>query len=449
MPSSTPTFFDRFNSWRLQHLSDQTFRFLVASAIGLVTGAAAALLKWMIRLTSKLLTVNFSADSFNYPLLLLPVAGIVLAVFFQRYTIRADMTHGVNRLLHDIAVHRLRLPPRLMWGAMVASTLTLGFGGSAGSEGPIAYTGAAIGSNFGRWMGLSRRPLLVMVGCGAAAGIAGIFKAPIGGVLFALEVLKVEFTTVSVMMMLVACVISAMTAYCLAGFTVDLSYLHIGQFDPSIVAYIALLGVVCGFYSVYYSAVMKGMAKLYERIANIWLRAAASGICLAVILFFLPAMFGEGYGIMDKIVNGDFGSIVGYGGIFRNLDDPWSLILAAGLVVLLKAFAASASNSGGGVAGDFAPTLFAGCFVGCLFAMVLNRFFGLGLPVETMAFLGMAGVMAGAIRAPLMALFLTAEMTNGFILFLPLLGVTAISYGIVRFFRGPDYYHEPHDLHLT
>lgn len=448
MSEPKPSIRQRALTWRKSHITDQVYLFLVASAVGAVSGFCAFMLKWLIVSTRYLLTVNFTPSSFNYPLLLLPLTGILLTGFFQRYVVRVNLTHGVSQLMHHYAIHRLRLPSYLTWSLMVASTFTLGFGGSAGSEGPIAYTGAAIGSNLAQWFGVDRRMLYIMVGCGAGAGIAGIFKAPVGGALFALEVLKVEFTTVSVIALLIACIVAAMTAYMLSGFTVDLSYVQLEQFEPSMALYIALLGVVCGLYSVYYSTVMHRMNRFYESIRRPWLQYLVSGSLLSVILFFFPAMFGEGYDVMTRIIDGDFSQITAYGGILRNLSDPTVLLIAVGAIALLKSFAASATNSGGGVAGDFAPTLFAGCFVGMFFASALNTWFHLDIPVPAMAFLGMAGVMSGAIRAPIMALFLVAEMTNGYMLFLPLLGVCSISYGIVRLISGPDYYREPHRITL-
>lgn len=426
--------------WRVKHVSDQAFLFILAVGTGLICGAFAALLKAIIHHLAVYFKVGLHMDGPNYTLLLIPLVGIVLTGIYQRYILRHNIEHGVRRLQNSIAANHYMLPPYLMWAPMIASSLTLGFGGSAGSEGPIATTGAAVGSNVARLFRLDKRMILIMVGCGAGAGIAGIFKAPIGGMLFTLEVMRIELTTVSVMALLMSCITAAMTAYVLSGYTVDLSYLQMEQFDASVIPWVILLGVATGFYSLYYSDVMDRMGVLFSKIHNPWYRNIISGVILSVILFVFPAMYGEGYDMMGHLLNGDFSALTSNSPFFEVTTASWQFLLIVGGIALSKCFAASSSNSGGGVAGDFAPTLFAGCMVGFFFASALNEFCGLDLPVSGFAFMGMAGVMSGAIRAPLMALFLTVEMTDGFILFLPLLVVSAVSFGIVRIFRPARYY---------
>lgn len=432
----------RFLAWRRVHVTDQVYQFVTAALLGLLTGTAAFLLKWLISLIGHELAQHFTPSGFNPAMLWIPLAGIVLTGLFQRYVIHREIYHGVQRLITQMNMKHYAISPVMIWAYPFASTLTLGFGGSAGSEGPIASTGAAIGSNLARWLKMRPEMVRIMVGCGAGAGIAGIFKAPIGGALFTLEVLKLNTTTVSVMSLILACIVSSMTAYALSGFTVDLSYLQISQFEPQTVAYILLLGVVCGIYSIFYTSVMKGLGAWFDSVKRPWIKNVVSGMMLSVILFLFPAMFGEGYNMMSHLLNGDTGAVAQYGGLLRS--GSWAdLLMLCLAIVFLKPVAAVSSNSGGGVAGDFAPTLFAGCFLGFTFGILANHFCGAQLPVSAFAFMGMAGVMSGVIRAPYMSLFLTAEMTNGFILFLPLLGVTAISYGIVRLFRGNTYYNDP------
>lgn len=433
----------RLLRWRENNVTDQVFQFVAAAVVGLFTGIAAFILKWLIGKVGLLLTHNFNPVSFNYLFLVFPLAGIMLTGIFQRYLLHRQIDHGVKRLLTAMELKHYDIPFAMIWAYIIGSTLTLGFGGSAGAEGPIASSGAAIGSNIARWLKMRPAMLRILIGCGAGAGIAGIFKAPVGGVLFTLEVMKLEMTTVSVMALFASCIVSSMTAYSLSNLTVDMSYLQISQFEPATVPYIILLGVVCGIYSLYYATVMGWMQRFFDSIKNSWLKNLLSGTILSVILFFFPAMFGEGYNMMGHLLNGEINAIGNYSAIFSN-PDRWSdMIMICLFVCALKAFATASSNSGGGIAGDFAPTLFAGCFVGFTFAAIINHFFGVSLPSAAFAFMGMAGVMAGAIRAPYMALFITAEMTNGFVLFLPLMGVTAISYGIVRLFKGNSYYNDP------
>lgn len=421
---------------------DQAWLFIVATFIGAVTGALAALLKYMIGFTSDIFTSHFQDGSLNWALLAIPVVGIVLTGVYQRYIVKTNLEHGVRQVKTRLQDGRYNIPSVYIYGPLIASTFTLGFGGSAGSEGPIATTGAAVGSRLGKKLGVSGSMLMVLVGCGAGAGIAGIFKAPIGGFLFTLEVLKLQLTTMSIMAVLLSCVTSAMVAYTLSGFTVDLSYIQISPFEPRLLLIIALFGIVCGLYSVFYSSIMTRMEKVYDHVKNPWIRNIASGLVVGVCLLLFPSMYGEGYGVMGKLLNGDSlpllnGCIIGQG-----VTGPFTLIIITGLIVAIKAFATSSSNSGGGVAGDFAPTLFAGCMLGFCFAALLDGRVVADMPVAAFAFCGMAGVMSGAIGAPLMAIFLTAEMTNGYNLILPLVLVSAISYGVTRLFRPAVYYQD-------
>lgn len=401
---------------------------VIASIIGVAVGAAAYVLKEAIAWLSRGVTIMFDASSSNAFLLVVPIVGIVLAGVYQRYIIRTGLSHGVDRLSRDIAAGNPALGPKLTYGPIIASTLTLGFGGSAGAEGPIAYAGAAIGSNIGRVFGVDRTTLMLLVGCGAGAGIAGIFKAPIGGVLFTLEVLGMAMSTPAVIALVAAAVCASTTAYVFSGFTMDLPWTNAPQFVGEMIPWSLLLGVFCALYSVYYSRVMHRMRRVYGRIKNPWVENIAGGIVLAVSVFLFPTLYGEGYQVMGRIINADFQALFD-GSVFYGVHiGRWTLPLLLAGILAVKCFATSASNSAGGVAGDFAPTLFAGCIAGLFFATTLNAAFDLGLDAAAFAYIGMAGVMAGAIRAPLMAFFLTSEMSNGYGYFLPLLIVSVVSY---------------------
>lgn len=424
----------------LPHISDKIRLIVLAVFVGVLAGSAAALLKWLIQEVVSLLRPLDISNGPDWTMLLLPVMGIMLTGIYQRYILRDSISHGVDKLVNDLAENRYALNPHLTYAPIIASTLTLGFGGSAGSEGPIAYSGAAIGSNIGRLSGISRDDLYILIGCGAAAGIAGIFKAPVGGAMFTLEVLGMSFTTVSVIALFGSAISAAMMAYILSGYSIDIPWNHNITFDPSIMPYILILGVFCGVYSVYYSLVMKRMRKAYESIKNPWIENLVSGAMLAVLIFIFPTLYSEGYDTVGQVLNLDneapfmHSLLTGVGG------QQWWLLVVLGGVLAVKCFACSASNSGGGVAGDFAPTLFAGCIAGLFFALISNKLLDLSLPLQVFAYVGMAGVMAGVIRAPLMALFLTAEMCNGFDYFLPLITVSLISYGIVMLITRKKFY---------
>ena len=421
--------------------------FWLAMLIGIVTGAAAALLKAIIGLVTRSMH-HFELSSVpDWSMLLIPVVGIVLTGIYQRYILRRHISHGVDILVNDLANKQYRLSPKLMYAPMIASSLTLGFGGSAGSEGPIAYTGAAIGSNVGRAFKVDDHLLYILIGCGAGAGIAGIFKAPFGGALFTLEVLGMTLTTVSVIALLTSTISAALTAFVLSGCTMDITWTHNIAFDPKIILPVFALGVFCGLYSVYYSVVMRRMQHTYESMRNPWTRNVVSGLVLAVSVFLFPALYGEGYDVIGRVINDGWQSAFG-GSLSEGLvGGQWMLPAILAGILVIKCFACSASNSGGGVAGDFAPTLFAGCIAGLFFSLTANNLFGLGLAPNVFAYIGMAGVMAGVIRAPLMAIFLTAEMCNGFDYLLPLVTVSLISYGMVMAVTHTKFYLVNHHHH--
>ncbi len=430
---------ERFVEWRQRNLSDVAFLYILATITGILAGSGAFLLKRMVAIVSNLWVEHFNPDGVNWILLLVPVAGIMLTVVMCRYVLRMPLAHGVVRLMKNISNGVPVLRPALMFYPLIANSVTLGFGGSAGSEGPIAYAGAAIGSNLAKVFGLSSQMMMVMVGCGAGAGIAGIFKSPLGGVMFTLEVLKMPMTTLTVTVLVVTSITAAMTAYVLSGCTLDVPMLGQSAFDYGAFPFVLLLGVFCGFYSVYYSYMTKVVSGFLNGFSNRWFRNITGGFILSLSVFLFPALYGEGYGVVGKIVNGSFDAVLDYGP-FGVRGGEWLLIAVAGGVLLIKCFATSATNNGGGVSGDFAPTLFAGCIAGFFFASLVNNVFHQELPVALFACFGMAGVMSGSIRAPLMAIFLTCEMTGTYSFFLQLTLTSAISFGVVRLFTYDSYF---------
>lgn len=424
-----------------EQLSPRLRFMLIAFVTGLLSGVAAYLLKAMIGVVSHLFVNHFDSQHSNWALIVLPVAGIVLAALFQLYVARREIYHGVDRLNNALASGRYSLPAQLTFTPMIAATLTLGFGGSAGSEGPVAYTGSAIGSNVGRVFGLGAAELKAMVACGAAAGIAGIFKAPIGGAFFALECLTVELASTSIIALMIASVTAGLTAFVLSGCTPDIYFSDALTFDMHWLPLVAVFGLFAGLYSIYYQTVMTRLSAWYGKLRNHWVKNLTAGLITGVAVFLFPPLFGEGYGFISKLLAGDSGAMIPYG-IFAGHTGSLLLfsLLAAGMI-LVKAFATASATSGGGVAGDFAPSLFAGCVAGFLFALLVNAW-GVGLPhpggvtaplpVGYFAFFGMGAVMAATQRAPLMAIFLTIEMGSAYTLFLPMTIAATISYFTLR-----------------
>ncbi|MDE6490974.1 MAG: chloride channel protein [Muribaculaceae bacterium] len=405
----------------------------VAVATGILAGVGAHLLKWLIARISVLFTSGLYVGGANWLLLVGPLAGIMLTGIYTRYVVGSGIEHGVERMQANIALRRYRLPAYLVYAPLAASAVTLGFGGSAGSEGPIAYAGGAIGSNLATRLHMPPHVVMMMIGCGAGAGIAGIFKAPIGGALFTVEVLGMTMTSLSVIAVVAASVAAAMTAYVLSGNLLDMAFTGGSVHPLAIMPWVVLLGVFCGIYSVYYSATLRVVRYKVECIRNPWIMNLVSGGVLAVMVFLFPALYGEGYAVIGAVIDGNYTSLTDFGLLQASSDNNVTGLVAVVVGMLLcKGAAASLTNSGGGVAGDFAPTLFAGCLAGWLFATCADTLWGIGLPERDFAFIGMAGVMSGAIGAPLMAMFLTAEMSGNYSMLLPLAVVSVVSWLTVR-----------------
>lgn len=427
--------------WRERNVSEKTFLIVLALIVGITCGLAALLLKYLIHLISSNLTSGAGMTEGNYRFLIYPVIGILLSGIYVRYIVRDNISHGVTRVLYSISQNKSRLKPHNMYTSILASSITIGFGGSVGAEGPIVYTGAAIGSNLGQMFRLSPRILMVLVGCGAAAGIAGIFKAPIAGMLFTLEVLMLDLTTVTVMPLLIASITSATIAYAFTGTELEFFFIQSEQFATTRIPYAIALGLFCGVVSLYFTRSMNIMEGFFKnRLRTPWRRTAVGGTILAALVFLFPPLYGEGYGAINDLLGGNPSSIVDGSIFYRDGASPMFIILFIGLIILTKSIATAATNGGGGVGGTFAPTLYVGCMAGFFFAYLLNDLFDMDLSVKNFALMGMAGLMSGVMHAPLMGIFLTAELTGGYDLFLPLLIVSTISYGTIRIFEPYSIY---------
>ena len=357
--------------------------------------------------------------------------------------VKDNISHGVTRVLYAISQNKSRLKFHNTYTSVVASSITIGFGGSVGAEGPIVNTGAAIGSNLGSLFRMSPQILMMLVGSGAAAGVAAIFKAPIAGMLFAIEVLMIDLTTVSVMPLLVSSITAATVSYIFTGYSPEFVFDQSEAFITNNIPYVMMLGVVCGFTSLYFTKVIGWVESIFAKMKSPWAKFAVGSLILSGLIFCFPPLYGEGYEAITNLLNGDpttlFNGSVFYS--FRN--NVWFVLLFLLMIVLTKVFATSATNGGGGVGGTFAPSLYVGCMIGFFFAYLINTlglFPGAELSCKNFALMGMAGVMAGVMHAPLMGIFLTAEMTGGYQLFLPLLMVSCISYCTIRIFLNYSIY---------
>lgn len=421
--------------WRERYIGEKTFVVILSLVVGIVCGFAAQLLKYLIHLIAGLLTSHMSATTANWLYLVYPIVGILIVTVFLKYVVKDNISHGVTKVLYAISRRKSRLKKKNMYSSLIASSITIGFGGSVGAEGPIVFTGAAIGSNLGKAFRMSPRILMLLVGCGAAAGIAGIFRAPIAGMLFTLEVLMIDLTGATVMPLLISSITGATVAYILEGYNAEFFFSQSEPFKIRSIPYTLALGVFCGLISLYFTKVMFMMETMFRKVRRSLPKVCLGGVIMAGLIFLLPPLYGEGYGAINNLLEGDYSMIVDGTFFYVDRDNIWLIAGFIGAIVLMKVFATSATNGAGGVGGTFAPSLFVGAMCGFLFAFVLNNLFdGVGISNKNFTLLGMAGVMSGVMHAPLMAIFLTAEMTGGYDLFLPLLIVSTLSYMTIRMF---------------
>lgn len=431
----------RFLQWRERHISERTFVIFLALFVGIFAGLAAQVLKYLIHTISHLLTLHVDLHNGNYLYILLPTLGVVITALFVRFVVKDNISHGVTRVLWSISQNKSRLKRHNTYTSLIASSITIGFGGSVGAEGPIVHTGAAIGSNLGSAFRMSPRILMILVGCGAAAGIAGIFKAPIAGMLFTIEVLMIDLSTVSIMPLLISAITSATIAYAYTGYTFEFFFVQSDSFAVAKIPPVIALGIVAGLVSLYFTRVMNMMENFFSRFKHRWIRTAIGCLILSGLVFLFPPLYGEGYSSIMDLLAGDPSAIVNGSIFYGDRGSVWFIIAFILAIILTKAFATSATNGAGGVGGTFAPSLYVGCMTGFLFAYIFNMLgFDIDLSLKNFALIGMAGVMSGVMHAPLMAIFLTAELTGGYDLFLPLLIVSTIAYGTIKVFEPYSIY---------
>ena len=440
----TESLLNRFVIWRQQHISERQFVLILSLIVGVLTAFAAILLKSLIGEFHHLLTNSFDDTKQNYLFLLYPVIGIFLSGLFIRYIVRDDIGHGVTKILYALAKKNGRIKPHNMGSSLVASAITIGMGGSVGAEAPIVLTGSAIGSNIGRMFKMEHKTLMLLIGCGSAGAIAGIFKAPIAGLVFVLEVLMLDLSMGSLVPLLVSSVTAATISYIVTGADAMFDFAAAHPFDLSRIPFVLVLGVVCGLVSLYFSATMHRFETWFKRFSNPYTKFLIGAVILSVLIFLFPSLFGEGYDTITLLLNSDsmneeLANQVMAGSWFFSMKSLLPLYLI--LVVLTKVFASTATNAGGGCGGIFAPSLFLGCLTGFIFAYYVQKFVpGVSISLQNFALFGMAGLMSGVMHAPLTGVFLIAELTGGYSMFLPLMMVSIVSYLTIRIFQPHSIY---------
>ena len=412
--------------------------------VGLFTGLAAFVLKFLVEEIEDLLTEGFDATQMNWLYLVYPAVGILLTSLFIRHVVRDDISHGVTKILYAISRKRARIRPHNRWSSVLASSITIGFGGSVGAEAPIVLTGSAIGSDLGKRFHLPPQTLMLLVGCGAAGAVAGIFKAPIAGLMFVIEVLMLDLTMRSLLPLLTTSITSVCVSYALYGTDSMFSFNMDKPFTIDIIPACILLGVFCGFLSLYFTRSMNWFERIFARLQSPWTKFALGAVVLGVLIYFLPALYGEGYSVISQLINDTDPSVIMHNTLFYG--DNSNLVIYLSIVLLAKVFASAATNGGGGCGGVFAPSLFVGGLGGFVFCVLWDAFFGMDsgtsgfiLPKNCVLF-GMAGLMSGVMHAPLTGIFLIAELTGGYELLVPLMIVSAISYMTINIF-------EPHSIY--
>ncbi len=435
-----PGLVDRFNEWREKHISHRQFVLILSFLVGVISALAAYTLHHLIHFIQHLLTSGFDEHTFNWLYLIYPVIGIFITGLFIRKVVRDDISHGVTKVLYAISCRKGRIRSHNTWSSMIASGITIGFGGSVGAESPIVMTGSAIGSNLGRFFKMEKKVMMLLIGCGAAGAVSGIFKAPITGLVFVIEVLMIDLTMSSLLPLLISSVTAATLSYALMGIGTMFKF-NAEVFDLSRVPYVLLLGVVCGLVSLYFTKVTVGIEKFFKRFKSPYTRLLIGAGTLSVLIFLFPPLYGEGYETIKQLIDGspETSEMILEKSLFSSHTNL--LLLFMFLVVVFKAFASTVTNCAGGCGGIFAPSLFLGCVTGYLFASLCKQ---AGIEVvifeKNFALFGMAALMSGVFHAPLTGVFLIAELTGGYDLFLPLMMVSVSSYLTVRIFDSNNIY---------
>ncbi len=433
--------FEALLCWREKHIKEKDFILILSFLVGLAVAFVAILLKNTIHFIQHILTERVDVTNANYLYLIYPIIGILLSGLFVKYIVKDDIGHGVTKILYAISQRKSRIKRHNTWSSLAASSITIGFGGSVGAEAPIVLTGAAIGSNLGSLFKMEQKTLMLLVGCGAAGAIAGIFKAPIAGLLFTIEVLMLDLTMTSVLPLLISSVTAATISYIFTGQEAMFKFTQMEPFVIGRIPYVLLLGILCGLVSLYFTRATIWFEGIFRKLKTFWKKFTFGAIVLSILIFLLPPLYGEGYGTIGTLLGHQYTQLLD-GSLFYDMKSNFSgVIVFMSLIVLLKVFATSATNGGGGCGGIFAPSLFLGSIVGFIFSHTANHFgFLQHLPEGNFSLMGMAGLMAGVMHAPLTGVFLIAELTGGFDLFLPLMIVCISSYLTILSFERHSLY---------
>ncbi|MCF6181557.1 chloride channel protein [Lutibacter sp.] len=436
------SFFIKFLKWRYAHISNKQFITLASAIIGFMAGLGAVLIKNATHFIQNLLEGKFIKDIHQAFYFIFPTIGLLMVVLIIKYIVKKKIGHGIPSTLYAISKLKGIMPSHQMWGSILTAPLTVGFGGSVGLEGPTVATGAALGSNFARMFHLNQTTRTLLVGAAAAGAMSSIFKAPIAGIVFAVEIFSLELTLASMIPLLLASITAILTSYFFLGDDVLLHFQLQDKFQLNDVIFYILLGVCTAGLSIYFSKAYFKIGDFFKRFKSPYQKLLIGGLSLGIIVYFIPPLFGEGYETVNNILKGNVGNILVNNILNVQLSNIWTIIALLVGLMLLKVIAMSLTFSAGGIGGVFAPTLFTGSISGFVFAMIINQtnLVSHQLSLTNFAMVGMAGLMSGVLQAPLTAIFLIAEITGGYELFVPLMIVASISFLISRIYTPYNIY---------
>ena len=416
----------------LKKLPEKNVVLILSLVVGVACGFAAVILKSAVEFIHHGLISWFDSEVYNYLYLVYPGIGMLIAMLFVRYVVKDNIGHGVTKVLVAVSKNESKIRPHNMWTSVAASSVTIGFGGSVGAEAPIVYTGAAIGSNVARYMGLSYKNMTILLGCGAAGAVAGIFKAPLAGVLFTLEILLFNISMSSILPLLLSTVSATVVSYIFLGEALPFEC-TLSPFEMGNMPFYVVLGLSCAAFSIYFTRTTLWLEDKIRSIRRPFVRWGLSAFCLGLLIFLFPPLYGEGYEHLHELLNGGVIDFEGKTVLSFFMHSAWSVPVFFLLILLLKVFSMSFTNAGGGVGGTFGPTLFIGAIAGFVISRTINLIGGVGLvPEQNFVLVGMAGLMAGVMQAPMTAIFLIAEISGGYELLIPLILTSTISYGVTR-----------------
>jgi CIC family chloride channel protein len=441
VPPKPENLLNRFLKWRLRHISNRQFIMFLSIVIGIASGLGAVAIKNSVHFINHIVRDTIQSGGPGYLYIISPLVGVLLTILFIKYILRMPVRHGIPNVLYALSKQAGRIRRHNMFSSIVTSSLTVGFGGSVGLEGPTVSTGAAIGSNIGRLFHLNYRQITLLLGCASAAAMSAIFKAPIAGIVFALEVIMLDLTLSAIVPLLMASASGVMTSYLFLGQEVLYPVNIIpSAFDVGDLIFYILLGIVTGLVAAYFTRAYLYVEHLFERMKSATTRLLTGGIGLGILLFFFPSLYGEGYMVINRALSGD-ASFLFEQTLFSGMTDSWPiLVILLMAIIALKVIAASLTFGSGGVGGIFAPTLFMGANTGLLFAIVVNQLDIHQVSQVNFAMVGMAGLIAGVLQAPLTGLFLIADISGGYELFLPLMITAAISFATAKTFAKNSVY---------